>query len=368
MGDDILQIYLVGGAVRDQLLGLPVHERDWVVVGATPEEMIHQGYKPVGKDFPVFLHPTTHEEYALARTERKVSRGYKGFDFYCAADVTLEADLKRRDLTINAIAQDKNGTIIDPYGGVEDLKRKQFRHVSHAFEEDPVRILRLARFACRFNSFTIAADTVTLMQNMVSNQEVNALVPERVWKEFERALAYSSPLRFFEVLAQAHALPVLFPEIQIPSAGTQALQQASQANHSKSIRFSCLMHATAPATIKKFCRRFKVPNDFSGPATLLAKHLDDLLTLSLNAPDTILNLLRKLDAIRRPERLHSFIEASQICSDSHLKDKALVLAASLNAISTFDTKPLQQQGLKGKDFANALETHYLKLIQKAVSL
>src|SRR3990167_7207046 len=208
---DETKIYCVGGAVRDQLLGLPVQDRDWVVVGSTPEEMVAQGFQPVGRDFPVFLHPETHEEYALARTERKTARGYKGFAVYAAPDVTLEQDLLRRDFTVNAIAQDAGGNLIDPHNGVADLRAGILRHVSDAFGEDPGRILRAARFAARFD-FVIAPETIALMRRMVNNGEVDALVAERVWQELARGLMEKKPSRFFETLRSCGALAKILPE------------------------------------------------------------------------------------------------------------------------------------------------------------
>jgi len=205
--------YTVGGAVRDELLGLPVQDRDFVVVGATPEEMVRQGFQPVGKDFPVFLHPKRHEEYALARTERKTARGYKGFQVYAAPEVTLEQDLARRDLTINAIAKDEAGALIDPYGGQSDLAARMLRHVSPAFSEDPVRILRVARFAARFADFNVAEETLVLMREMVQSGEVDALVPERVWQEFSRGLMEAKPSRLFDVLRACGALARIMPEV-----------------------------------------------------------------------------------------------------------------------------------------------------------
>lgn len=210
-----MKTYVVGGAVRDALLGLPVQDHDHVVVGATPEEMIAKGFTPVGKDFPVFLHPKTHEEYALARTERKTAPGYKGFVFHAAADVTLEQDLVRRDLTVNAMAQGEDGVIIDPFGGRKDLQARVFRHVSQAFAEDPVRILRVARFAARFQDFTVAPETNRLMQDMVEAGEVDALVPERVWQELSRGLMEARPSRMFEVLRACGALARIIPELDV---------------------------------------------------------------------------------------------------------------------------------------------------------
>src|SRR5256885_5337521 len=208
-----MKAYIVGGAVRDALLGVPVNDRDWVVVGATPDDMLAAGYKPVGQDFPVFLHPQTHEEYALARTERKTAPGYHGFTFHADPSVTLEQDLERRDLTINAMAQDADGRVIDPFGGRDDLRDKVLRHVSPAFAEDPVRILRLARFAARFDDFAVAPQTLALMRDMVRAGEVDALVPERVWQELSRGLMERRPSRMFEVLRACGALARLLPEV-----------------------------------------------------------------------------------------------------------------------------------------------------------
>src|SRR5215218_1314440 len=247
-----MKIYEVGGAVRDELLGLPVQDRDYVVVGATPDEMIELGYKPVGRDFPVFLHPETHEEYALARTERKTGRGYHGFQFHAAPDVTLEEDLQRRDLTINAIARDENGEIIDPYNGSDDLSLGILRHVSPAFAEDPVRILRVARFAARFG-FEIAPETAELMREMVSSGEVDALVPERVWQELARGLMEERPSRLFDVLQECGALARIAPELASlfehadqASETSDAVDEAAGAGASLETRFAVLARALDP--------------------------------------------------------------------------------------------------------------------------
>ncbi|MDH3948278.1 MAG: multifunctional CCA addition/repair protein, partial [Gammaproteobacteria bacterium] len=261
-----MQIYKVGGCVRDELLGLPVKDRDWVVVGTTPQEMLDAGYKPVGKDFPVFLHPETHEEYALARTERKTAPGYTGFAFHAAADVTLEEDLLRRDLTINAMAETPAGELIDPYHGRDDLQHRLLRHVSPAFVEDPVRILRVARFAARLAEFDfqVAEETMRLMREMVSNGEVDALVPERVWQETVRALSEAVPTRFFEVLRECGALAKLFPELEQlygvpqppehhPEIDTgvhtmMVLQQAARLSNDPAVRFAALVHDLGKGT------------------------------------------------------------------------------------------------------------------------
>jgi tRNA nucleotidyltransferase (CCA-adding enzyme) len=294
-----MKIYLVGGAVRDELLSLPIIEKDWVVVGATPEIMIQKKFRPVGKDFPVFLHPKTQEEYALARTERKTSRGYTGFEFYAAEDVTLEQDLLRRDLTINAMAKDEEGTIIDPYHGQADLKARILRHVSPAFAEDPVRILRVARLMAKlapFN-FNIATETVKLMRSMVTNGEVDALVKERVWQEFYKALCAPAPEKFIETLRLCGALKRLMPEVDklfgVPSKAQYhpeidtgihtllVMQQACKLSNSVEVRFAALVHdfgkaltpinewpshkgheATGQQIVLAFCNRFNVPKSF----------------------------------------------------------------------------------------------------------
>ena len=264
MANHPFQVYCVGGAVRDELLGFPVKDQDWVVVGATPEQMVALGYQPVGKDFPVFLHPQTHEEYALARTERKTARGYKGFQVYASPEVTLEQDLARRDLTINAIAKDTDGQLIDPHNGQQDLKSKVFRHVSDAFVEDPVRILRLARFAARFADFTVADETMALMQEMVQNGEVDALVPERVWQELARGLMEPKPSRMFVVLRECGALKVLLPELDrlfgVPQPAQHhpevdtgvhvmmVVDYAAAQKYSLPVRFSALTHDLGKGT------------------------------------------------------------------------------------------------------------------------
>jgi len=262
-----MNIYCVGGAVRDELLGLPIQDRDFVVVGATPEAMVKLGYRPVGKDFPVFLHPDTHEEYALARTERKTAKGYKGFQVHAAPDVTLEQDLARRDLTINAIAKSSNGDIIDPFHGQRDIQAKVLRHVSTAFAEDPVRILRLARFAARFTEFSVADDTMQLMHEMVGAGEVDALVPERVWQELAKGLMEAKPSRMFEVLRSCGALARIFPELDRlwgvpqppkhhPEIDTgvhvmMVIDYAAQQGFSLPVRFAALTHDLGKGTTPK---------------------------------------------------------------------------------------------------------------------
>ncbi len=343
-----MQIYTVGGAVRDELLGLPVQDRDYVVVGSSPEEMVRLGFRPVGKDFPVFLHPDSHEEYALARTERKTARGYKGFSVYATPEVTLEQDLARRDLTINAIAEDQQGRIIDPFGGVRDLQAKLLRHVSPAFAEDPVRVLRVARFAARFG-FDIADETLALMQAMADNGEVDALVPERVWQELAKGLMESTPARMFQALRACGALARILPEVDAlfgvpqpaeyhPEIDTGVhtllvLDYAASQGYSLPVRFAALAHDLGKGTTpseewphhhgheergveltRGLCRRIKTPNDCRDLA-LLATRLHGKIHRALELrPETVLKLLGEADALRKPQR---FAELLQVCaSDS----------------------------------------------------
>lgn len=337
------KIYVVGGAVRDALLGLPVHDKDWVVVGSTPEAMAAQGYLPVGKDFPVFLHPKTHEEYALARTERKTALGYQGFAVYAAPDVTLEQDLSRRDFTINSIAQDDDGTLIDPYDGQADLKAGVLRHVSAAFSEDPVRILRGARFAARFG-FSIAPETLRLMRDMVENGEVDALVAERVWQELSRGLMGSHPARFITTLRECGALsrimpevdalfgvpqpPLYHPEIDCGIHTMMVLDDSARHDYELSVRFAALTHdlgkATTPADIlprhighelrsvelvKAMCERLRVPTECRDLALLTARYHGDIHRANTLRAETIIKLFQSADAWRRPERFALMLQA-----------------------------------------------------------
>jgi tRNA nucleotidyltransferase (CCA-adding enzyme) len=306
-----MQIYIVGGAVRDRLLGRPVKDHDYVVVGATPEQMVARGFRPVGKDFPVFLHPTTQEEYALARTERKTAPGYHGFVFHTAPDVTLEQDLVRRDLTINAIAEADDGTLTDPFGGVADIERRVFRHVSEAFGEDPVRILRLARFAARFDDFTVAPETLALMRAMVAAGEVDALVPERVWQEVARGLMEARPSRLLTVLRDCGALARIMPELD--AAGDTRLlpvvDDAAARGLALAQRFACLMQAIGVALIEALCKRLKVPNDCRDLAVMTAREHGTVVgALSLDA-EAIVKLLERCDGFRKPERFEQMLRA-----------------------------------------------------------
>lgn len=343
-----MKVYLVGGAVRDNLLNLPVTEQDWVVVGATPEQLLAQGYQQVGKDFPVFLHPVSHEEYALARTERKSGQGYTGFTCYAAPDVTLEEDLLRRDLTINAIARSDDGELIDPYHGRQDLKNRVLRHVSEAFGEDPLRVLRVARFAARFAhlGFSVAPETQSLMAAMASSGELSALTPERVWKETEKALKTQSPQVYFQVLRDCDALAVLFPEIDrlfgVPApekwhpeidTGIHTLMTltiAARLSPEVDIRFAALCHdlgkgltpkefwphhhGHGPAGVKlveQLCQRLRVPNPVRDLAKLVAEYHDLIHTVNKLRPETLLKLFDAIDVWRKPERLEQMIMTSE---------------------------------------------------------
>lgn len=341
-----MKTYVVGGAVRDRLLGLPVQDRDHVVVGATPEQMMAQGFRPVGKDFPVFLHPRTHEEYALARTERKTGPGYTGFQVHAAPEVTLEQDLGRRDVTINAMAMTDDGEIVDPFNGQRDLAAKIFRHVSEAFSEDPVRILRVARFAARFAGFTVAPETNALMQSMVTAGEVDALVPERVWQELARGLMEATPSRMFEVLRDCGALARILPELDMlwgvpqpalhhPEIDTgihimMVIDVAARDGASLPVRFAALMHdlgkaATPPSDwprhhgheassvklVEQVCLRLKVPNDCRELAIMTAREHGNVgRALELRA-STVVTLLERCDGFRKPQR---FADMLQACS------------------------------------------------------
>ncbi len=341
-----MKTYIVGGAVRDELLGLPVQDHDHVVVGATPEDMIARGFTPVGKDFPVFLHPVTHEEYALARTERKTAPGYKGFVFHAASDVTLEQDLVRRDLTINAMAKDEDGTIVDPFGGRSDLQARVFRHVSDAFAEDPVRILRVARFAARFTGFVVAPETNALMRRMVDAGEVDALVPERVWQELARGLMEKQPSRMFQVLRDCSALERILPELNAlwgvpqpalhhPEIDTgvhvmMVVDYAARRGYDLPIRCAALLHdlgkgATDPqqwpkhhghealsvALVEQVCRRLKIPNECRDLAVMTAREHGNVSRALEMRPNTIVTMLERCDAFRKPLRFIDMLHACE---------------------------------------------------------
>ncbi|WP_313570889.1 multifunctional CCA addition/repair protein [Comamonas terrigena] len=398
-----MKIYMVGGAVRDRLLGRPFHDTDWVVVGATPEDMAARGYTPVGRDFPVFLHPDTHEEYALARTERKNGHGYRGFVVHTAPDVTLEEDLARRDLTINAIAApadwDSADALCDPYGGQADLAARVLRHVTDAFREDPVRILRVARFAARFTDFTLAPETLQLMREMVDAGEADHLMPERVWQEISRGLMEAQPSRMFGLLRDCGALQRLLPELDrlwgVPQraeyhpevdTGVHAmlvLDMAARLDAPLTVRFACLCHdfgkGTTPADVlprhigheqrsarllQAVCERWRVPNDCRELADVVAREHGNIHRSSeLNAA-AVLRLLERCDAIRKPAR---FAEALLACEcdargrtgfENAAYPQRPRLQAALDAALAVETAPVAQaaaqRGLKGKAIGDAV--------------
>ena len=344
-----MKIYLVGGAVRDKLLGLPVQERDWVVVGATSQVMLQQGFRKVGRDFPVFLHPKTHEEYALARTERKIGKGYTQFVCHTDPSVTLEDDLKRRDLTINAIAQTPEGKIIDPYGGRKDLANHILRHVSPAFAEDPVRILRLARFAARFGNFTVHPETNKLIHTMtmLKQGEVDALVPERVWLELERALAEQAPERFFETLNNCAVLAKLFPQLVPHLASiTIALRNSVTLSNDTQVRFATVTFALTTEQIKYFCQQYRPPKVYQELSLLVTKFKNKLAILTQEPEDKI-TLLEQIDAYRRPKRLQQLLLTCEAYnkSISQLSEK-LSLAYQLSKNVKLSAKTVAQANKK----------------------
>ncbi len=346
-----MKAYVVGGAVRDELLGLPVQDRDYVVVGATPEEMVRAGFKPVGKDFPVFLHPRTHEEYALARTERKSGRGYKGFTVYAAPDVTLEDDLRRRDLTINAMAKDEDGRLIDPFGGNEDLKKGVLRHVSEAFAEDPVRILRVARFAARFG-FAVAPETLELMKRMVASSETDYLVPERVWQEFSRGLVEKEPGRLFEVLEACGLRQKLLPELSSWGKLQGTLAQ----------RFARLAWPLQEGEVEALCERLRVPNEVRELALLACRNRVALRASRLATPQALLELLKRADALRRPERFRELLEVA--ARDVPVVDTAR-LARAFAAASAVNAGEVAAKAPAGK-IPQAIDAARLAAIEKAI--
>ncbi len=325
-----MKAYVVGGAVRDQLLGISVADRDWVVVGAKPEEMVAAGFRPVGNDFPVFLHPETREEYALARTERKSGRGYKGFTVYAAPEVTLEQDLARRDLTINSMARDESGRLIDPFGGERDLREGVLRHVSEAFAEDPVRILRVARFAARY-AFRVADETLALMRRMVEAGEVEHLVAERLWQEFAGGLAEAHPERMFETLEQCGALARVLPELELDPC---ALDRASRAGASATVRFALLAWPLEEAAVRTLCDRLRVPNDERELALAVSRCKGAIASGPNATPAQLLELLKRTDAFRRLERFEELLRVARFAdpaADTKRIEKALAAALAVDA-------------------------------------
>lgn len=402
-----MKVYLVGGAVRDKLLGYPFHEKDWVVVGATPQELEAQGFIPVGKDFPVFLHPKSKEEYALARTERKTGHGYGGFTFYCDQQVTLEEDLRRRDLTINAIAEDAQGKIIDPYNGRADIDARILRHVSPAFAEDPVRVLRIARFAARYHhlGFRVADETITLMKQVVASGEVDHLVAERVWKEMQRALGEQSPHVFIDVLRECDALAHILPEIEqlfgVPQTATHhpeidtgvhtlmSLQQVCKLTTETSTRFATLLHdlgkGTTPASewprhiahearskplVEQLCARIAAPKDYRELALIVAKFHTHCHRACELKPATILKVLQQTDAFRRPERFNQFLQCCEADArgrtgfEHREYPQVAYLQEALACCQQIDLKAIAAQGFTGKDFGEELDRQRLRQLSR----
>ncbi|GAA5525767.1 multifunctional CCA protein [Microbulbifer aestuariivivens] len=399
-----MNIYLVGGAVRDTLLNRPVHERDWVVVGGDEAAMKALGYTPVGKDFPVFLHPETGEEYALARTERKSGHGYGGFTVHAAPEVTLEQDLQRRDLTINAMAQSESGELIDPYGGRRDLEARRLRHVSPAFAEDPLRILRVARFAARYHhlSFTVADDTMALMRAMVAAGEVEHLVAERVWKEISRALTEPDPDIFIQVLRECGALGILLPEVErlfgVPQppthhpeidTGKHLLLALKAAPPQLPVRFAVLLHDLGKGItpqevlpshrghekaglplVKEVCRRLRVPRELTALATGVCEyHLHCHRAFELR-PQTLMKMLRALDALRRPQRFEDFLLACEADARGRegLADREYPQVDYLRAVraaaAAVSAQPLIEQGFEGAALGKALDRARIEAIAR----
>ena len=401
-----MQIYKVGGAVRDRLLGQPVTDIDWVVVGATADEMLIKGYRPVGTDFPVFLHPLTGEEYALARTERKSGVGYGGFVFHASPDVTLEQDLIRRDLTINAMAEDMQGSVTDPYGGQQDLEARLLRHVSPAFAEDPLRVLRVARFAARYAplGFSIAPETLELMRQLSESGELQALTPERSWKEISRALMEPQPQVFIQVLHECGALKQMLPEVEAlfgvpqppahhPEVDTgvhvlSVLEQSAIHRHPLTVRWACLLHDlgkgltpesewprhiahehTGQRLIKVVNERFRVPRDCQELALLVGKyHTHGHRALELK-PSTVLDLLQSFDVYRRPQRFEEFIAACEMDArgrhgfEERDYPQADYLRGAAQAARAVSVQPLLEKGLKGQELGEALKSARLDALK-----
>jgi tRNA nucleotidyltransferase (CCA-adding enzyme) len=407
-----MQTYMVGGAVRDALLGLPVNDRDWVVVGASPQEMIEAGYLPVGKDFPVFLHPQTREEYALARTERKTARGYHGFAFQAEPNVTLEQDMARRDLTINAMAQDESGRVVDPFGGRADLEGRVLRHVTTAFREDPVRILRVARFAARFADFSLAPETMALMREMVEAGEVDALVAERVWQELARGLMESRPSRMFELLRECGALARLLPEVQRlwgvpqradyhPEVDTgvhlmMVLDMSARLQAPLPVRFACLTHdlgkGTTPPEIlpkhigheersaqllRNVCERLRVPTDCRELAEVVAREHSNIHRSAEFGPAALVRLLERCDAFRKPQRFDLALLACECDARGRLgleeqpypqRQRLLAALAAAQSVPTHEiAADAQQQQIDGPRIGEMIHRARVLAVTEQVS-
>ncbi|MEH6549162.1 MAG: multifunctional CCA addition/repair protein [Pseudomonadales bacterium] len=403
-----METYLVGGAVRDKNLSYPFIERDWVVVGSSPEHMLKLGYRQVGKDFPVFLHPQTNEEYALARTERKQGHGYTGFTVYAAPDVTLEQDLARRDLTINAMAESNTGKLIDPYDGLTDLKHRILRHVSPAFSEDPLRVLRVARFAARYAhlGFSIAPETLVLMQDIAHSGELQHLVPERIWAEFAKSLGEKTPTKFIETLRDCHGLAEIMPELDqlfgVPQNAQHhpeidtgihslmCLEQATLLSDDSRVRFAALVHDLGKGTTKKadlprhiaheirglplikaLCERLRIPREHSDLALLSCEyhtHVHRALELK---PSTVMKVLEATDALRRPERFELFLLSCEADSrgrtgfEDRLYPQAQIFRELLLAAASVEPATLIAQGITGKKLGEAIRVERISRISAA---
>jgi len=401
-----MEIFLVGGAVRDELLNLAITEHDYVVVGATPQEMLAQGYQQVGKDFPVFLHPKTREEYALARTERKSSRGYTGFTVYADPSVTLEEDLKRRDLTINAIAKDANGNLIDPFNGKRDIEQKILRHVSPAFVEDPLRILRVARFAARFAElgFTVAPETMVLMQEIVKQGEIEHLVAERVWLELEKTLAEKSANTFFVVLRECGALERLFPELVNDDKEhfEQALHNLKQTSPyslqtklrpcsffsrkrekaakswmgtsllDKTVRFAVFLYPFVANSkddefVTHFCEKYRVPNDYKTTIFLIVRANSDFIKFfEKHDAESLLVFLEKIDAFRRPKHLELFLQAADILNAKSDPAAIKLIEKCFIAAKGINTEEIKTLSLTGLEIQQWIQKKRLEAIRKSL--
>lgn len=370
-----MEIYLVGGAVRDALLGRPVKDRDWVVVGATPDDMLARGFRQVGADFPVFLHPDTQEEYALARTERKQGHGYHGFEVHSAPDVTLEDDLLRRDLTINAMAQASDGNIIDPFSGQQDLDNRLLRHVSPAFAEDPLRILRTARFAARFASldFKVADETLALMRKMVDDGEVDFLVPERVWTEMQRAMQETAPRVFFDVLHQCGALRPLLPALADALTENdqplRALTAAARLSHNTAVRYAALTAGLGDSeAVRALSDKLKAPNDCRELAMILAAQRDVLLHTESPGAEALLGLFNQSDAWRRPERFAELQVAAEALAQALGRNiDTDQIKTALGAAQAVEPRQLMAEGYKGPALGKAIQQARLDRIGSVIN-
>ena len=402
-----LDCYLVGGAVRDALLGLTIRDRDWVVIGSSPEDMLALGFQPVGQDFPVFLHPQTHEEYALARRERKISPGYRGFAIDASSHVSLEEDLARRDLTINAMAQTRDGRLIDPWHGARDIKQRQLRHVSASFTEDPVRVLRVARFSARYTGlgFTVAEETMALMRTMATGGEIDALVAERVWQEIKDALSEDCPRRFFQTLSECQALHHLLPELghlatdpnalQTPNgvprtAWLDALDKSAALSKDPRIRFAALVHGLgdihstplSPSTdhstprvrflLQALCDRLRVPKRYRQLATMVANGVGPMSQLKDLAPHHILSLLQSMDAFRKPNQVSDFICACQASllahghTDEEVTSTCELLQRCFEAARSIEVSDLSTNDCSGEEIRTVVARRRVDAIAPAL--